>query len=34
MSKSIITEHAGDFEIMKSDLGLIISIKFPIFEKT
>lgn len=33
MSKSIITEHAGDFEIMKSDLGLIISIKFPIFEK-
>ncbi len=34
MSKSIITEHAGDFEMMKSDFGLIISIKFPLFEKT
>lgn len=34
MSKSIITEHAGDFEMMKSNFGLIISIKFPLFEKT
>ena len=33
MSKSIITEHAGDFEIMKSDSGLIISMKLPLFEK-
>ena len=32
VSKSIITEHAGDFEILKSDSGLIISIKLPIFE--
>ena len=32
LSKSIITEHAGDFEIMKSSIGLIISIKLPIFE--
>ncbi len=32
ISKSIITEHAGDFEIMKNNSGLIISIKLPIFE--
>jgi len=32
LSKSIITEHAGDFEISKSDSGLIVSIKLPIFE--
>lgn len=32
ISKSIITEHAGDFELLKSDSGLIISIKLPIFE--
>lgn len=33
MSKSIITEHAGNFEMMKSDFGLIISMKLPLFEK-
>jgi signal transduction histidine kinase len=32
LSKSIITEHAGDFEISKSGSGLIVSIKLPIFE--
>jgi len=33
MAKSIITEHAGDFEILKSNSGLIISMRLPLFEK-